>query len=121
MVKSFETHLSFVFRKQTQNLSLRVICFCSATLVFTPPSMFACIHPAPRPPPSQYLSQRHVPPTKAVLLGLAASKRGSGDSTVSRTLCCHLPALPPLSSLALEVPTLVQVSVCDREYTLAEA
>ncbi len=47
----------------------------------------------------------------AVLLGLAASKRGSGDSTVSRTLCCHLPALPPLSALALEVPTLVQVSV----------
>ena len=43
-----------------------------------------------------YLSQHHDATTVALLLGMAAVKRGSLDLTASKMLCLHLPAfLPP--------------------------
>jgi anaphase-promoting complex subunit 1 len=58
-----------------------------------------------------YLSDKHIPTSVAVLLGSAAAQRGSQDAALSRMLCCHLPSLPPLATLAVDVPTLVQSSV----------
>jgi hypothetical protein len=58
----------------------------------------------------RYLSQKHLPTALSILLGLAAAKRGSQDATVSRMLSVHLPALPPLASLNIEVPMLIQTA-----------
>ena len=48
--------------------------------------------------------------TVAVLIGIAASKIGSGDRFVSRTLCLHLPALLPPMHSELEISTVVQAA-----------
>ena len=47
--------------------------------------------------------------TIGVLLGLAASKVGSMDTNVSKTLRLHLPVTLPSSNLVNEVPSIVQV------------
>ncbi|XXQ32085.1 Anaphase-promoting complex subfamily unit 1 C-terminal domain containing protein [Plasmodiophora brassicae] len=57
-----------------------------------------------------YLSKKHDPTTIAVLLGLSASSRGTMDSTVSRMLCLHIPALLPSGFADLDVPILVQTT-----------
>ena len=57
-----------------------------------------------------YLTQGHEPTTIAVLLGLAASKRGTADSRISKTLCLHLPALLPARHWDIEISPLVQTA-----------
>lgn len=57
-----------------------------------------------------YLTQGHEPTTIAVLIGLAASKRGTADSRISKTLCLHLPALLPPRHWDIEISPLVQTA-----------
>ena len=54
-----------------------------------------------------YLTASHEPTTVAILLGLSATKLGTADPLVSRTLCLHLPTLLAPSHWDLDVsPTL---------------
>ena len=56
-----------------------------------------------------YLSQHHDATTVALLLGMAAVKRGSLDLTASKMLCLHLPAFLP-SHLQSEVSGVVRAA-----------
>ena len=57
-----------------------------------------------------YLTQGHEPTTIAVLIGMAAARRGSADSRTSKTLCLHLPALLPARHWDIEISPLVQIA-----------
>jgi hypothetical protein len=73
-------------------------------LIFTLP------HPPPWPTPSpRYLSDQHDATTVGVLLGLAASHKGSGDPLVAKMLLLHLPTTHPSSFPEVELSPLVQV------------
>ena len=63
----------------------------------------------------ELLSAAHATTTVGLLLGLAAGRRGSGDSAVHKALALHAPALvraaapgAAASMLDLEIPTVVQ-------------
>jgi hypothetical protein len=57
-----------------------------------------------------YLTQGHEPTTVAVLIGTAASRIGSADPLISKTLCLHLPSLLPPIHTELEISSVVQAS-----------
>jgi len=57
-----------------------------------------------------YLTQGHEPTTIAVLIGMAAARRGTADSRTSKTLCLHLPALLPPRHWDIEISPLVQMA-----------
>merc|ERR1719424_355042 len=48
----------------------------------------------------------------ALLVGMAAGKRGSEDPAIAKMLCLHIPALhpPTFTELELEVPAVVQTA-----------
>jgi anaphase-promoting complex subunit 1 len=58
----------------------------------------------------RYLAAEHAPTTAALLLGMAASRRGSGHAGASRALFLHLPARHPPGFPELELPPLVQAA-----------
>ncbi|KAL4443950.1 hypothetical protein ABPG75_011687 [Micractinium tetrahymenae] len=58
----------------------------------------------------RYLAQEHDATIIGVLLGMAASKRGSQDATISKTLFLHLPTRHPSSYPELDVSPLVQAA-----------
>ena len=57
-----------------------------------------------------YLTQGHEPTTIATLLGISASKLGSADSRISKTLCLHLPSLLPSRHWDIDISPLVQTA-----------
>jgi hypothetical protein len=57
-----------------------------------------------------YLSAGHEASSIALLLGLAASARGSMDVSVAKLLAVHIPALHPVSSTAVDVTPLLQTA-----------
>lgn len=57
-----------------------------------------------------YLVQGHEPTTIAILLGSTASKVGSADPLLSKTLSLHLPALLPAQHWDIEISPLVQTA-----------
>ncbi|XP_054788723.1 anaphase-promoting complex subunit 1 isoform X4 [Prosopis cineraria] len=56
----------------------------------------------------QYFSQEHESTTVGLMLGLAASYRGTMQPAISKSLHVHIPARHPSSYPELEVPTLLQ-------------
>ena len=58
----------------------------------------------------RYLSQEHDATTVGVLLGMAASKRGSLDPVISKMLFLHVPTRHPVSYPELELSPLVQAA-----------
>ncbi|KAK4776978.1 hypothetical protein SAY86_005666 [Trapa natans] len=56
----------------------------------------------------QYFSQEHESTTVGLMLGLAASYRGSMQPAISKALFVHIPARHPSSYPDLELPTLLQ-------------
>nr|CAB3465535.1 unnamed protein product [Digitaria exilis] len=56
----------------------------------------------------RYLSQEHDITTLGLLLGLAASHRGTMDPAISKMLYFHVPSRHPSSTPELELPTLLQ-------------
>ncbi|GFP97654.1 anaphase-promoting complex subunit 1 [Phtheirospermum japonicum] len=56
----------------------------------------------------QYYSQEHESTTVGLMIGLAASYRGTMQPSISKSLYVHLPARHPSSFPELELPTLVQ-------------
>jgi len=56
----------------------------------------------------EHLAPCHDPTTVALLVGLGASRAGTADATVSKTLCLHLPALLPRAFAELDVAPAVQ-------------
>ncbi|KAK6929487.1 Anaphase-promoting complex subunit 1, middle domain [Dillenia turbinata] len=56
----------------------------------------------------QYYSQEHESTTVGLMLGLAASYRGSMQPAISKSLLFHIPARHPASFPELELPTLLQ-------------
>ena len=56
----------------------------------------------------RYLSQEHDATTAGVLLGMAAAKRGTSDSTISKMLFLHVPTRHPAVYPELELSPLVQ-------------
>ncbi|KAL2945094.1 Anaphase-promoting complex subunit 1 [Bienertia sinuspersici] len=56
----------------------------------------------------QYYNKEHESTTVGLMLGLAASYRGSMEPTMSKSFYVHLPARHPSSFPELEVPTVVQ-------------
>ena len=58
----------------------------------------------------RYLSQEHDATTVGVLLGMAASKRGTLDPVISKMLFLHVPARHPSTYPELELSPLVQAS-----------
>ncbi|EFN54660.1 hypothetical protein CHLNCDRAFT_9822, partial [Chlorella variabilis] len=58
----------------------------------------------------RYLAQEHDATIIGVLLGMAASKRGSQDATISKTLFLHLPTRHPSSYPELDISPLVQAA-----------
>jgi anaphase-promoting complex subunit 1 len=56
------------------------------------------------------LIQGHEPTTIAVLIGSAASKIGSADPFLSKTISLHLPALLPAQHVDIEISPLVQAA-----------
>ena len=59
----------------------------------------------------RYLSEQHDATTIGVMLGVAASRRGSMDALVSKMLFLHLPATHPTSFPEIELSPLVQVCI----------
>jgi anaphase-promoting complex subunit 1 len=59
----------------------------------------------------RYLSQEHDITTLGLLLGLAASHRGTMDPAISKMLYFHVPSRHPSSTPELELPTLLQVTL----------
>ncbi len=57
-----------------------------------------------------YLSAGHEITSVGLLLGMAASKRGSMDAGIAKLLSIHIPSLHPPSSTDLEVPPNVQTA-----------
>lgn len=58
----------------------------------------------------RYLADEHDPTTVGLLLGTAASKRGSGDAVLSKMLFLHVPGRHPASFPEFEVSSLVQAA-----------
>ncbi|PSC69420.1 anaphase-promoting complex subunit 1 isoform X2 isoform B [Micractinium conductrix] len=58
----------------------------------------------------RYLSQEHDATIIGLLLGMAASKRGTQDATISKTLLLHLPTRHPSSYPELDISPLVQAA-----------
>ena len=60
----------------------------------------------------RYMSQGHDVTMMAVLLGMAAARRGSMHAPIAKMLCLHIPALhpPTFTELELEVPAVVQTA-----------
>ncbi|XWS56745.1 hypothetical protein CRYUN_Cryun09bG0111900 [Craigia yunnanensis] len=58
----------------------------------------------------QYLSQEHESTTVGLMLGLAASYRGTMQPAISKCLYVHIPAQHPSSFPELELPTLLQTA-----------
>jgi anaphase-promoting complex subunit 1 len=58
----------------------------------------------------RYLAMEHPPTTAALLLGLAASRRGSGNVTASRILFMHVPARHAGGGAELELSPLAQAA-----------
>lgn len=58
----------------------------------------------------RYLADEHDPTTVGLLLGTAASKRGSGDAVLSKMLFLHVPGRHPASYPEFEVSALVQAA-----------
>mmetsp|Transcript_6661 Transcript_6661/g.5971 ORF Transcript_6661/g.5971 Transcript_6661/m.5971 type:complete len:924 (+) Transcript_6661:1297-4068(+) len=58
----------------------------------------------------EYLTQSNEAITIAILIGCSASKFGSGDALLSKTLCLHLPALLPTKHSDIEISPNVQGS-----------
>ncbi|KAK1284173.1 Anaphase-promoting complex subunit 1 [Acorus calamus] len=56
----------------------------------------------------QYLSQEHDITTVGILLGMAASHRGTMNPAISKMLYLHIPSRHPSSFPELELPTLLQ-------------
>ena len=56
----------------------------------------------------RYLAQEHEATTVGTLLGVAASKLGTGDPATSRMCFLHIPTRHPLSFPEIELPSLVQ-------------
>ncbi|KAL6865049.1 hypothetical protein ACP4OV_016200 [Aristida adscensionis] len=56
----------------------------------------------------RYLSQEHDITTLGLLLGLAASHRGTMDPAISKMLYFHVPSRHPSSTPELELPSLLQ-------------
>ncbi|PON86586.1 Anaphase-promoting complex subunit [Trema orientale] len=56
----------------------------------------------------QYYAQEHESTTVGLMLGLAASYRGTMDPSISKSLYVHIPARHPSSFPELELPTLLQ-------------
>ena len=58
------------------------------------------------------MSQGHDVTMMAVLLGMAASRRGSMHNAIAKMLCLHIPSLhpPTFTELELEVPAVVQIA-----------
>ena len=56
----------------------------------------------------RYLAQEHEATTVGTLLGVAASKLGTGDPATSRMCFLHVPTRHPLSFPEIELPSLVQ-------------
>ncbi|KAF6170410.1 hypothetical protein GIB67_014340 [Kingdonia uniflora] len=56
----------------------------------------------------QYFSQEHEGTTVGLMLGLAASFKGTMDPDISRSLYFHIPSRHPSSFPELELPTLLQ-------------
>ncbi|KAF8397264.1 hypothetical protein HHK36_016174 [Tetracentron sinense] len=56
----------------------------------------------------QYYSQEHESTTVGLMLGLAASYRGTMQPAISKSLYVHIPARHPSSFPELELPTLLQ-------------
>ncbi|KAL1559265.1 anaphase-promoting complex subunit 1-like [Salvia divinorum] len=56
----------------------------------------------------QYYSQEHESTTVGLMIGLAASYRGTMQPSISKSLYVHLPARHPSSFPELELPTLIQ-------------
>ncbi|KAK4480701.1 hypothetical protein RD792_013783 [Penstemon davidsonii] len=56
----------------------------------------------------QYYSQEHESTTVGLMIGLAASYRGTMQPSISKSLYVHLPARHPMSFPELELPTLIQ-------------
>ena len=57
-----------------------------------------------------YLTQGHEPTTIAMLLGIAASKLGSADPHMSKTLCLYIPTLLPPRHWDINISPLVQTA-----------
>lgn len=51
----------------------------------------------------EYLTQGSVTTSVGILLGMAATKRGSCDPAVSKMLCLHIPSLLPASFASIDV------------------
>ena len=60
----------------------------------------------------RYMSQGHDVTMMAVLLGMAAARRGSMHNAIAKMLCLHIPSLhpPTFTELELEVPAVVQIA-----------
>ncbi|XP_022745935.1 anaphase-promoting complex subunit 1-like isoform X2 [Durio zibethinus] len=58
----------------------------------------------------QYFSQEHESTTVGLMLGLAASYRGTMQPAISKCLYVHIPAQHPSSFPELELPTLLQTA-----------
>ena len=52
----------------------------------------------------EYLTQGSITTTVGILLGMAATKKGSCDPSISKMLCLHIPSLLPLSFANMDVP-----------------
>ncbi len=58
----------------------------------------------------EYISNHHDPTTIALFIGLPASKMGSADPLLSKTLCLHLPSLNKLDASSSSDTSLVQIA-----------
>ncbi len=58
----------------------------------------------------EYLSKSHEMTSMGLLLGMAATRRGTMDAGVAKLLSIHLPALLPPSSTDLDVGPWVQIA-----------
>jgi hypothetical protein len=58
----------------------------------------------------EYLTQGNEPTTIGVLIGVSASKIGSANALLSKTLCLHLPTLLPSQHSDIEISPLIQCS-----------
>ncbi|CAM9465694.1 unnamed protein product, partial [Ectocarpus fasciculatus] len=60
----------------------------------------------------EFLTTGHMLTTIAMLIGLAASRLGSSDIFISKTICLHIPSLLPAGQggLELDIPVLTQAA-----------
>ena len=58
----------------------------------------------------EYLTSGHEPTTVGILLGMAAARRGTADTAVSKMLCLHIPSLLPQPFAEMEVSAAAQTA-----------